>query len=178
MSSWLQQLMWSKPHSITQLTTGADGRTVIPKERGYYAFVEGHNVPVPNRCLYVGIALGKTGLYGRLGSYLRTDVSLAKAKTMKHAGKRLLSFARIRGVDTLGTAKKNTAHNDSFIHVCWAPAPFNFESESKGKNEREVAYMLERAMIDYYRPIYNTANYDRYNDFDLEDDAFDGDIPW
>lgn len=170
MASWLQQLDWQRPLSISELINGPDGRTVIPTERGYYAFVEGAKKPLPTRCLYMGIAVGKRGLYGRLGSYLRSEVSTAKAAGMKHAGKRLLSFARIKGLSGAGTSDTNTERNDSFIHVCWALAPFDFDSETKGKNEREFAYMLERAMIDYYRPLYNTADWGRENDFDLEDD--------
>ncbi len=172
MPNWHQQIIWSKPASIHSIIHGAAGRTVIPQDRGYYAFVEGAMAPSPTRCLYVGIAVGKRGLYGRLGSYLRTSVTTAKAASMKHTGKKRLSFARIRGVDAMGSAQSNTVENDKFIHVCWAKAPFDFDSESKGRNEREVAYMLERALIDFYRPLYNTADWDRYNDFDLEDEAF------
>lgn len=178
MGTWLQELDWQKPKSITELITGPKGRTVIPNHRGYYAFVNGAEKPLPGTCLYVGIAVGKKGLYGRLGGYLRTDISVAKATTMRHAGKRMLSFARIRGLAGQGASQTNTRRNDNSIHVSWTRAPFDFDSETKGRNEREFAYMLERAIIDYYRPIYNTANYDRYLDFDLEDEAHDGDVPW
>ncbi len=171
MATWKEHVVWQAPHSIHELVHGPQGRRVIPTDRGFYAFVDGATRPSPDRCLYVGIAAGKTGLYGRLGSYLRTSVTVGKASSMKHQGKKRLSFARIRGVDATGTAAANTPVNDKSIHVCWAIAPFDFDSASKGKNEREFAYMLERALIDFYRPLYNTADWDRYNDFDLEDDA-------
>jgi hypothetical protein len=170
MATWQQQISWSAPHSISQLTAKRGARKEhIPEERGFYAFVEGKHPPSPDRCLYVGIA-ARQSLYKRLGSYLRKKVTEQKAATMSHKGKRLLSFARIKGVDGAGTATENTERNDKFIHVCWAVSPLYLEG-SRAENSLEAAYMLERALVDYYRPIYNTANWERENDFDFEDDT-------
>jgi hypothetical protein len=166
--TWVQQIVWSKPHSIYQLTATHGARADVPRVPGYYAFVEGARAPNVDHCLYIGIAAGKGGLYQRLGSYLRTSVTEHKAAGMKHEGKLRLSFARIKGIEGMGAATKNTASNDRFIHVCWAPSPIDV-TDSGG---REMAYLLERALIDYYRPLYNTAAWDRDMDFDLEDTAF------
>ena len=176
MGTWKEQVVWEKPRSLHDVIHGPQGRTVIPATRGYYAFVEGKTTPSPNRWLYIGIAAGKTGLYGRLSSYLRTTVTVSKASHTQHTGKRRLFFARIVGINGsavgLGGETLNTPIFDKSIYLSWALAPFDFDSETKGRNEREFAYMLERALIHYYRPLYNTANWERDNEFDLEDDAF------
>ena len=170
MTTWQQRIEWSDPHSIAQLTAKRGARKEhIPEERGFYAFVEGNHKPSPDRCLYVGIA-ARQSLYKRLGSYLRTKVTEKKASTLKHKGKRLLSYARIKGLDGTGTASVNTEVNDKFIHVCWAVSPLHLEG-ALAENSIEVAYLLERALIDYYRPLYNTADWERENDFDFEDDT-------
>ena len=169
MATWQQRIEWSDPHSISQLTSKRGARLVIPKDHGFYAFVEGSHPPSPDRCLFVGIA-ARQSLYKRLGSYLRSKVTEQKAAKLKHKGKRLLSFARIKGLDGAGSASANTDLNDNFIHVCWAVSPLHLEG-ALADNSIEVAYLLERALIDYYRPLYNTADWERENDFDFEDDT-------
>ena len=170
MANWHELIVWSRPHSISELTSERGARTIIPKDRGFYAFVEGARTPSPGNCLYIGIAVQKNGLYGRLGSYLRKTVTADKAETMKHRGKRLLSFARIKGVDGAGSASQNTEKNDSFIHVSWALAPLEFGATAK--NDKEYAFMLERALVDFYRPPYNTADWDPDLALELDDEAF------
>ncbi|WP_292294793.1 hypothetical protein [Marivita sp.] len=172
MASWHDQIIWSAPHSIAQLTQHRGARSVIPTARGFYAFVSGCHPPSPERSLYLGIAVGQRGLRQRLGSYLRTVVTEHKAEAMKHKGKRLVSFARIRGIGGTGKGTRNSTRNDKFIHVCWAEAPFEFGGKTATGNEREWAFLLERALIDYYRPVFNTADWDGDWDFDMEDDAF------
>ena len=175
MATWQQSIEWSNRHSISQLTAKRGARLVIPKEYGFYAFVEGDQTPSPDRCLYVGIA-ARQSLYKRLGSYLRTKVTEQKASNLKHKGKRLLSYARIRGSHDAGdsrltpSAKTNQGPHDRFIHVCWAVSPLHLEG-ALAENSIEMAYLLERALIDYYRPLYNTADWERENDFDFEDDT-------
>lgn len=171
--TWLQQIVWSRPHSVSELTTGSRGRKVIPDDRGFYAFVEGCRRPSPDYCLYLGIAVGARGLYGRLGSYLRATVTAQGAAAMKHRGKKLISFARIRGVDGSGSGNVNTRANDKFIHVCWATVPLDFSAGRRAVNEREVAFMLERALIDYYRPLYNTADWERDLELELDEDPME-----
>ena len=170
MASWQELIDWNKPRSISELTSERGARKIIPKEKGFYAFVEGARKPSPGNCLYLGIAVQKNGLYGRLGSYLRKTVTDTKAESMKHRGKRLLSFARIKGVDGAGSAKKNTEKNDSFIHVSWALAPLEFGATAN--NDKEYAFMLERALVDFYTPLYNTADWDPDLALELYDDAY------
>ena len=172
--TWLQRIEWTDPQSLHQLTAVQGARKAIPTDRGFYAFVEGKRQPSPDRTLYLGIAVGKRGLYGRLGSYLRKTVKASKAEKIVHEGKRRLSFARIKGLDGSGGSQINTPANDKFIHLCWAVAPLDFASASAGRNEREWAYMLERALIDYYRPLYNTADWEA--DLDLELDEIYGEV--
>ncbi|MEM6303366.1 MAG: hypothetical protein AAF744_01525 [Pseudomonadota bacterium] len=169
-NTWGDQIVWSEPHSIHSLTHAHGARSVIPKERGYYAFVSENAKPGDENSLYIGIAVGRSGLYQRLSAYLRGTISLDKAKRMKHEGKLRLSFARIKGLDGEGSAQTNTVANDKLIHLCWAVAPFHFSG--RGGAEREMAFMLERALINALRPIYNHAKWDREMDFDLDDEAF------
>ncbi|MEM9783000.1 MAG: hypothetical protein AAF899_11025 [Pseudomonadota bacterium] len=173
--NWLQAIQWSGAHTIYQLTAQRGARRVIPTARGFYAFCSGAGKPSPNRCLYVGIAVGKRGLYGRLGAYLRTSVTEKKAAAMKHRGKRLLSFARIKGLDGGGTGRISTAQNDKFIYVSWAEIPLEF-SPAAAADSREYAFMLERALIDYYRPLYNTADWDADLELELDDDFIPEDM--
>lgn len=173
MPTWHDQIVWSVPHSISELTSARGARNKISNDKGFYAFVSGCHPPSPDRTLYLGIAVGKQGIRQRLRSYLRTSVTVQKADVMKHRGKRLISFARIRGAGGGGSSNTNTPRNDSFIHVCWASVPLDFSLGNATGNEREWAFMLERALIDYYRPLYNTADWDGYRDFDMEDEAFD-----
>ncbi|SDI27442.1 hypothetical protein [Aliiruegeria lutimaris] len=167
--NWLQAIQWSNAHTIHQLTAERGARGVIPTEKGFYAFCKGAGLPSPDRCLYVGIAVGKRGLRGRLSSYLRAKVTESKAAVMKHRGKRLISFARIKGVTGTGSATANTIRNDRFIHVSWAPVPLDF-SGGEAANAREYAFMLERALIDYYRPLYNTADWEADLELELDED--------
>jgi len=169
MTTWQDLIEWSRPHSISELTSKRGARTVIPREFGFYAFVEGNRVPAPERVLYLGIAARQT-LYRRLGSYLRKSVTEEKAETMKHRGKRLLSFARIKGLQGRGRAQGNTEENDKFIHVCWAVSPILMEGANR-EGGLEAGYQLERALVGYFRPLYNTADWARENDFDMEDDV-------
>lgn len=164
--TWLEGIVWSRPYSISELTVGRGARTVIPGDRGFYAFVEGCRTPSPDYCLYLGIAVSSSGLYGRLGSYLRASVSPAKAAQIKHRGKRMIAFARLNGVegDQPGADK-----NDSFIHVSWAKSPVDFASISD-KDAREYAFMLERALIAHFRPLYNTADWGADLDLELDED--------
>ena len=141
MARWLQQIDWSKPHSISELTSQRGARSVITNAKGFYAFVEGFRTPSPDKTLYLGIAVGKRGVRQRLGSYLRTTVTEHKAEAMKHRGKRLISFARIKGVSGRGNSDSNTSRNDKFIHVCWAEAPFSFAAGSSTGNERECCLL-------------------------------------
>ena len=166
-TTWQATIDWSRPHSIAELTAGRGARLVIPKDRGYYAFVEGAREPAPDRVLYLGIAARQT-LYRRLGGYLRKSVTETKAANIRHRGKRLLAFARIKGLDGKGPASGNTPANDGFIHVCWATSPILMEGPER-EGGLEAGYRLERALVDYFRPLYNTADWDRDNDFDLED---------
>lgn len=173
--TWLSRIDWTPPRTIYSLTQHG-ARTVIPTERGFYAFLQNSNPPQPSaNCLYVGIAAGKTGLRGRLSSYLRTTVTEAKATAMKHRGKRLLSFARIKGLDGSGSATQNTEANDKALYVSWAVAPLSFGgSAAEAQETRRVAYMLERALIDRYRPLYNTADWTRDLELELDEDAYGG----
>ncbi|RYH12378.1 hypothetical protein [Tropicimonas sp. IMCC6043] len=173
--NWLQAITWSRAHTIYELTAERGARGVIPQERGFYAFCSGAGKPSPNRCLYVGIAVGKRGLHGRLGSYLRTSVTEKKAAAMKHRGKRLLSFARIKGLQGTGSATSNTMANDKFIHVSWALVPLEFKGAAAA-DSREYAFMLERALIDYYRPLYNTADWEADLALELDEDFIPEDV--
>jgi hypothetical protein len=165
--SWLESIQWSRPHSISELTTGHGSRTVIPPDRGFYAFVEGCHPPSPDRCLYLGIAISARGLYGRLGSYLRAAVTPAEAAQIKHRGKRLITFARLNGVRDSDTGGMEM--NDSFIHLCWAVSPVDFD-DMKRADAREYGFMLERALVDYFRPLYNTADWERDLELELDED--------
>lgn len=173
--SWLSQIAWSKPRTLGSLT-GHGARLAIPSARGFYAFLSDGKPPAPaENCLYVGIAAGRAGLRGRLSSYLRREVTEAKAAAMKHRGKRLLSFARIKGLDGAGSGTSNTAAGDAAIFVSWATAPLDFGGSAASRaGTREVAYRLERALIDRYRPLYNTADWERDLDLELDEDAFGG----
>lgn len=164
--SWMEGIQWSRPHSIAELTSGRGARTVIPTDRGFYAFVEGCRAPSPDHCLYLGIAVSSRGLYGRLGSYLRATVTPAKAAEIKHRGKRLITFARLNGVEG---DQPGADMNDSFIHVAWARCPVDFASHLD-KDAREYAFMLERALVDYYRPLYNTADWELDLELELDED--------
>ncbi|MEM7211218.1 MAG: hypothetical protein AAF479_04875 [Pseudomonadota bacterium] len=132
--------------------------------------MEAARKPSSGNCLYLGIAVQWKGLYGRLGSYLRKTVTESKVDTLKHRGKRLLSFARIKGIDGSDASTKNTAKHDSFIHVAWALAPLEFGQTAK--NDKEYAFMLERALVDYYTPLYNTADWDPDLALELDEEAF------
>lgn len=168
--TWLDNIHWTSPRTVHDLTAGRGARMDIPAERGFYAFTSRGALPSSSNCLYVGVAAGKRGIYGRLGSYLRGEVTVAKAAGMKHRGKRLLSFARIRGLSGTGKGDRNTPENDRRIFVSWAVAPLDFSSEAKAA--REYIYMLERALIDRYRPLYNTADWERDLELELDEDPF------
>jgi len=173
--TWLSQITWTKPRTLGSLT-GHGARLAIPAERGFYAFLSDGTPPAPaENCLYLGIAAGRGGLRQRLSSYLRREVTEAKAATMKHRGKRLLSFARIKGVDGAGAGTKNSDAGDAAIFVSWAVAPLIFDGASTYRaGTREVAYRLERALIDRFRPLYNTADWERDLELELDEDAFGG----
>ena len=168
--TWKEMFDWSEPRSIAELTSHRGARDAIPRTRGFYAFVEGKRRPTPDNCLYIGIAASRAGLYGRLGSYLRSEVSASHAAGISHRGKRLLSFARIRGIDGTGRGQRNSLRNDWSIFVTWAPAPLEFGALAA--SDREYAYMLERALIATYRPLYNSADWKGDTEIDLEDEAF------
>jgi hypothetical protein len=171
--TWLSQIKWTPPRTVHSLTQyGA--RTVISDKRGFYAFVKSPSPPnLHGNCLYLGIALGQNGIRGRLSSYLRATLTDSKAEQIKHSGKRKLAFARIRGFDGTGTSRTNTEENDRSIYVTWAQAPLYFEgSKSSTLESRRLAFQLERALIDHYRPIYNTADWGRDLDLELYEDAY------
>lgn len=93
-------------------------------------------------------------------------VTPAKAAQIKHRGKRLITFARLNGVngDAIGSDK-----NDGFIHVSWARSPIDFAGTSP-KDAREYAFKLERALVEYFRPLYNTADWGADLDLELDED--------
>lgn len=169
--TWQQKINWGSPYSIHALTSAHGNRTVIPEDKGYYVFTQNAGLPSPSTCLYLGIAVGAGGLRQRLASYLRAKVTAREAAAKRHRGKKLICFARIKGLDGLINATESSAENDSKIFVRWAVAPLDLSGKTAAAT-REMAFLLERALIDYYRPLYNTADWERDMDLELEDDAY------
>ena len=54
--------------------------------------------------------------------------------------------------------------------MSWAVSPLLLDGRS-AEGGRDVAFMLERALVDFYRPAWNTADWERENDFDLDDEC-------